>query len=97
MSKINNINDIKGIHVHWSENNHINTTLGCDEWGDIEKPVDVFAFSMMVELASKEVKSGYDKTCLTVTMKDGTKWADDMKFYLTAKEDCLLKLLNKGA
>ena len=96
MAKIENLNDIEEIIVHWSESTHINDALGCDEDGDIEKKVDVFAFDKMVEMASKSVGSGYDKTSLTVKMKSGLLWASESKFYLTRNEDSLLGLLNKS-
>lgn len=96
MSRVNSLDDIDCIHVHWSESNYINDILGNDENCDIEKGVDANAFDSIIQKASKQVGSGYDKTSLTVTLKNGVVWANESKFYLTKQDSSLLNLLNKG-
>ena len=95
MSKVEDLNNIEEIIVHWSESTYINDVLGCNEDCDIEKIVDVFSFDEMVKVASKKVGSGFDKTSLTVKMKSGLFWATESKFRLGRKESGLLSLLNK--
>tara|TARA_R110000744_G_scaffold57010_3_gene120040 strand:- start:3709 stop:3990 length:282 start_codon:yes stop_codon:yes gene_type:complete len=87
------LNDIEKIKVHWSESNHINDELGCDDEGDIEKEVDVKTFDLMVLHASKEVCSGYDKTSLSIKLKSGDQWCFESKFYITQRTKSLLDLL----
>ena len=96
MAKINNIDDIDFIVVHWSESTLINDELGCDDNCDIEKDVNPNELDDLVRRASKEVGGGYDKTSLSVKLESGLQWCSESKFYLTSKEDGLLKLLNKG-
>ena len=96
MAKINSLNDIEEIKVHWSESGYINDVLGCDENSDIEKEVDVFAFNSIIEHAAKKVGGGYDKTSLSVKLKDGLQWCFESKFYLTRDKIDLLVLLNAG-
>ena len=96
MSKIKDLNDIETIIVHWSESNHINNVLGCDENSDIEKEVDVFTFDSIIQQAAKEVGSGYDKTSLTVKLKSGLQWCRFSKFYLTTDKVDLMGMLNAG-
>lgn len=94
-NEIEKLEDIKSIFVSWSESNLINDELGCDDDCDINKEVDPVIFDGLVKRAAKKVGSGYDKTVLTVTLQDGTKWADQVKFYLSSQDSSLLNLLNK--
>lgn len=94
MSKIKSLNDIESIKVHWSESNVINDALGHDDNCDIEKVVDVDEFDRLIKKAAGKVKTGYDKTSMTVKLKTGIVWANEAKFYLTGVKDDLLKLLN---
>lgn len=96
MAKINSLNDIKEIKVHWSESGYINDVLCCDDNYDIEKEVDVFAFNSIIEHAAKKVGVGYDKISLSVKLKDGLQWCFESKFYLTRDKIDLLGLLNAG-
>ena len=96
MAIIENLADIAEVVVHWSESEYINEVLGCDDDGDIEKGVDAFAFDSIVKAASKEVGIGYDKTSLSVNLKDGSTWCVEMKFYLTKSKKDLLSLINRN-
>jgi len=96
MAKIESLNDIESIIVHWSESNLINDELVSDENCDIEKPIDADVFNDIVKRAIARVKSGYDKTSLTVKLKTGGLWADRHKFYICNDDTDLLSLLNKG-
>lgn len=89
------LSDIKSVFVHWSESGYINDTLCADGNSDIENPVDVFAFDGIIKVAAKEVKSGYDKTCLTVVLNNG-EVIEEEKFYLSGSKDSLLKLIELG-
>ena len=95
MSKVESLNDIDELIVHWSESEHINKVLGHNEDYDIEKKVDVFSFDKMVQVASNYVEGGYDKTSLTVKLKDGAFLAKECKFYLGRNDTGLLDLLNR--
>ena len=94
MKQVKHLDDIDEIIVHWSESEHLNSVLGHNEDYDIEKKVDVFAFDKMVEAASNEVEGSYDKTSLTVKLKNGVFWARESKFYLGRSDTGLLDLLN---
>ena len=94
--KIESLDKIDKIKVHWSESNLINDELGCDDNCDIEKEVAVDLFDDMVKRASKLVETGYDKTSLSVLLKNGKMWAYESKFYLNESTPDLLSLLNKG-
>ena len=87
------LEDIKTVTVHWSESEYINDTLGCDDDGDIEKEVDVFAFDSIIKHASKLVGPGYDKTSLTIVFNDDSYFSN-VKFYLIESRDSLIKLIN---
>lgn len=92
--KLKSIDLIDKIKVHWSESNLINDELGCDDNCDIEKEIAPDKFDDIVKRASKLVNSGYDKTLLSVYLKNGTTWAYQCKFYLNHRTPNLLKLLN---
>ena len=96
MAKINSLNDIEKIKIHWSESVYINDVLGCDDNSDIEKEVDVFAFNSIIEHAAKNVGGGYDKTSLSVKLKNDLQWCFESKFYLTRDKIDLLGLLDAG-
>ena len=87
-----NIDDIKGVYVHWSESEYINKILGFDENSDINRDVDKHKFDSIVKYAAREVGLGYDKTVLTIIMSDG-EVHDEIKFNLTTKKDSLVKLI----
>lgn len=95
MSQIKSLDEIKEVFVHWSESEFITDTLGCDDDIDINKTVDPELMDKLVATAGTKVQGGYDKTVLTIVLKDGTKWCDDVKFYLSRNEAGLLSLINK--
>lgn len=88
-----NIEEIKSILVHWSESNLINKALGCDDNCDIEKSVDVYEFDKLIKSAAAQVEGGYDKTVMTITLKDGLEWCTESKFHITKQRDGLMKLI----
>lgn len=96
MAKVNSVDEIESVFVHWSESNLINDELGCDDECDINKLVDPAAFNDLVSRAAKQVGSGYDKTVLTIKLKSGIIWANDVKFYLNAKDESMLTMINRG-
>ncbi len=96
MSKVNSIDDIGELIVHWSESGYINDVLTCDDNCDIEKKVDAYVFDSIIKAASGKVEGGYDKTSLSVKLKDGSRWCFECKFYLTRGCEGLLALLNEG-
>lgn len=95
MSKIEKIEDIETIVVHWSESKIINDELGHDENYDIEKNIEPAKFDEIVKRAAMSVEGGYDKTNLSVTLKNGTQWCKQSKFYLHQNDAGLLMLLNR--
>jgi hypothetical protein len=92
------LKDIEKIFVHWSESILINNELGNvpENSGDILKEVDPIEFDNLIKRASSLVGPGYDKICLTVTLKDGTVYGENggCKFYLVPSKDSLVKLLD---
>lgn len=96
MARIEKLEDIESIIVHWSESNLINDELGCDDNCDIEKQVDPAAFDDLIRRAAKKVGVGYDKTSLSVKLKIGLQWCEQSKFYLNQKDSGLMSMLNKG-
>ena len=96
MSRIEKIEDIDNIKVHWSESQIINDELGFDDNGDIEKIVSPADMQKLIHKAGSHVGCGYDKTSMTVTLRGGLKWATESKFYICAGDNCLLNVLNKG-
>jgi len=96
MAKIKQIEDIKTIIVHWSESKYINDVLGVDEKMKIEKKVDLFAFDSIIKHASKDVVLAWNKTNLSIKLKNGNQYCSKSNFYLTPETDTLLKLLNDG-
>ena len=72
------LSDIKSVFVHWSESGLVNSELGHDEEGDINKDVDPVAFDDLIRRASALVSPGYDKTCLTVVLNDGTVYGHNV-------------------
>jgi hypothetical protein len=96
MAKIESLEEIKEITLHWSENNLINDTFDKGGDGDIEKIVDINELDSAVKESAKYIEGGYDKTKLTVKLKSGLLWADSCKFYITTRTTGLLNLLNEG-
>ena len=86
------IEDIKSVHVNWSESAHINDALGGDG-GEIGKDIDKYALDSIIKEASAKVGIGYDKTYMHVKMKNGDVYED--KFNLTRKKDSLIKLIEE--
>ena len=81
--KLEKLNQIKSVRVHWSENSLINDRLGVNEDDDIEKDVDPMVFNHMLIAAANEAPSlGSDKTVLTVKLIDGSVYCKECKFYL---------------
>jgi hypothetical protein len=96
MARIESIEDIKSINVHWSESSIINDALGCDDDCNIDKWVEPERLDGLIKQAAGAISSGYDKTCMTVDLKSGLVWADDCKFYISKGDSSLLDVLNKG-
>lgn len=91
---IEKLDDIESITVNWSESTLINDVLGCDDNSDINKTVDVDEFDKLIIEAAKKVETGYDKTNLTVKLKNGRTFASECKFNMTKQVSGLLDLLN---
>jgi hypothetical protein len=91
------LKDIEKVFVYWSESSLINDELGNvpEDSGDILKEVNPVDFDKLIKRASALVHCGYDKTCLKVTLTDGTVYGENggCKFYLTADKDSLVKLI----
>ena len=96
MSRIKKIEDIDSIIIHWSESIVINVELGCDDNSDIEKEVTPEKAEALIRKASTNISAGYDKTSMTVKLKDGSVWATESKFYICRGDSDLLSVLNKG-
>jgi len=94
MTEIKQIEDIGTIVVHWSESKYINNVLGSDENMKIEKRVDIFAFDSIIKHASKDVVLAWNKTNLSIKLKNGHQYCSKSNFYLILETDTLLKLLN---
>ena len=92
---VESLEEVESIYIHWSESDHINNVLGCDDNCDIEKSVDIATFDSIVKIASEGVGLGYDKTSLSITLKNKVVHKD-VKFYLTSDRDSLLKLLQSA-
>ena len=93
------LEDIEKVFVHWSESSLINDELGNvpEDSGDILKEVNPIEFDELIKRASALVYAGYDKTCLRVTLSDGTVYGKNggCKFYLTPAKDSLVKLIGE--
>jgi len=63
---------------------------------DINKLVDPAVFDDLIKRAAPLVGSGFDKTVLTIKLKSGLVWANDIKFYLNSKDESLLAMINRG-
>jgi len=96
MARIEKIEYIDSIKVHWSESMIINDELGHDDDGDIEKWVTPGCMQTLIHKAGKDVGCGYDKTSMTIKLKSGLVWASESKFYISQGDDCLMNVLNKG-
>ena len=88
-----NLEDIESVHFHWSESGFLNHEFGKNDEDDIEKTVSAEVAEDAIRRASKLVTGGYDKTSLTIKMKDGKFYCREVKFYLTKRKDSLLKLI----
>ncbi len=87
------LKDIASVFVHWSESNLINDELGCNDEFDINKEVDPVVFDNLLRRSAQLVGAGYDKTVLTIKLKDGSVWANECKFYLNEKRPDLISLI----
>lgn len=87
------LEEIKSVFVHWSESELISKELKCDSDGNIDKEVDPIAFDDLIRRAAPLVPPAYDKTRLTITLKDGGV-INAVKFYLVPRTDSLEKLIN---
>lgn len=94
MDRLESLDELKSITVHWSESNLINDELGCDDNCDIEKQVDPVAFDDLIKRAALIVGKGYDKTFLSVEHKNGFYWCREHKFFLCKHTKGLIELLN---
>ncbi len=94
------LDDIERVFVHWSESSLINDELGnvTEDSGDILREVNPIEFDGLIKRASALVTAGYDKTCLRVTLKDGTVYGENggCKFYLTSAKNSLVKLIGEA-
>jgi len=96
MSKIEKLEDIETLIIHWSENGYINNVLDKGGDGDIEKEVDVNEFDTLVKKAVTFIDGGYDKTSISVKLKSGLQWCENSKVYIQSSTTDLLQLLNAG-
>lgn len=94
MARLESLDEVKSVTVHWSESTLINEELDCNDDGDIEKKVDPIAFDDLIKRAALKVGEGYDKTSLSVTSSNGLQWCNECKFYLTRNTKSLIGLLN---
>ena len=86
------INDIYKVYVHWSESEYINKVLGCDENSDINKEIDSVEFNKIIKKAAPLVGQGYDKTVMTLHIKDSGLYVE-LKCNLTPARNSLVKLI----
>ena len=96
MARIESLDDIKEITVHWSESPTLNDALGSDGEGDIEMKVKPKDLDVLIAESAKKIAGGYDKTSMTVELQDGLIWAKALKFYICQGDAGLLNILNKG-
>jgi len=94
MSKIKSLGDIESVMLHWAESKTINEEFGGDEFGDIDKEVDIGTLDRLMIAVSKKRSCGMDKISMTVTLKCGLEWADEQKFYIRENTIGLLAVLN---
>lgn len=93
--KIESLDQIESVRVQWSESGLINRELGNDAEGDINVTISPEAADDLIRRAAILVDGGYDKTPLTVTLKDGTVWCHELKFYILRRTTGLLDLINE--
>ena len=86
------INDIYKVYVHWSESEYINKVLGCDENSDINKEIDSVEFNKIIKKAAPLVGQGYDKTVMTLYIKDSGLHVE-LTCNLTPARNSLVKLI----
>ena len=96
MSKIESLEDIETIKVHWSESLIVNEALGMDSNCNIEKLVSVEEFKHLLTSAASKIRCGFDKISLTITLKGGFVWCLESKFYICGDDADLLDFINKG-
>lgn len=87
------LEEIESVFVHWSESSLISAEMGYNDEGDIDKEIDPVVFDDLVRRAAALVGPGYDKTRLTIKLKDGGE-INCVKFYLVPGKDTLEKLIN---
>lgn len=92
--KIESLDQIESVRVQWSESGLINSELGNDAEGDINVTISPEKADDLIRRAAILVDGGYDKTPLTVTLKDGTVWCHELKFYILRRTTGLLDLIN---
>ena len=93
--KIESLDQIESVRVQWSESGLINRELGNDAEGDINVTISPDAADDLIRRAALLVDGGYDKTPLTVTLKDGAIWCHELKFYILRRTTGLLDLINE--
>lgn len=96
MARIEKLDDIESVLVHWTESILINDELGCDERDNIEKLVDAVFFDGIIQRAEKTFGLCYDKISLSVKLKNGALWCRKEKFYLYRGDFGLIELLNRN-
>lgn len=93
--KIESLEQIESVKFQWSESGLINEELGNDAEGDINVTVSPEVADGLIRRAALLVEGGYDKTPLTVTLKDGAVWCHELKFYILRRTTGLLDLINE--
>lgn len=95
MSKIDSLDSIESVVVHWSESDLINNELGEDD-GDIEKTVTAAELDDLIKRSAQLISTGHDKLSLSIVLKTRTQWCVQSKFYVNSKDLGLLSVINKG-
>lgn len=95
MSKIDSLDLIESIVVHWSESELINTELGEND-GGIEKTVTAAELDDLVKRSAQLINTGHDKLSLSIALKNRTQWCVQSRFYVNSKDLGLLSVINKG-
>lgn len=89
------LDQIAEVHFHWSESGLINKELRPDDdISDIEMTTDAAKADDLIRRAALLVDGGYDKTALTITLKDGSVWCREVKLYLTKRKVGLIPLIS---
>lgn len=96
MARIESLDDIESVIVHWSESALINAELNNSDSDDIEAAVNPLDLDNLVARAAMAITIGHDKTSLSVKLKSGLEWCTESKVYIGQNDTGLLSILNKG-